>query len=74
MMIFLRSYGNLCLKKSPLYCLKISVNGLKLTSYTGGSTPSEIAEDEGVSVTAVKGWRQDEIGKLRKYFLAEGLR
>lgn len=34
-----------------------------------GSTPSEIAEDEGVSVAAVKGWRRDAIVKLRKYFI-----
>lgn len=33
-----------------------------------GSTPSEIAEDEGVTVAAVKGWRRDAIAKLRKYF------
>ena len=33
-----------------------------------GSTPSEIAEDEGVSVAAVKGWRREAIGKMREYF------
>ena len=36
-----------------------------------GSTPSEIAEDEGVTVAAVKGWRRDAIAKLRKYFVDE---
>lgn len=39
-----------------------------------GSTPSEIAEDEGVSVAAVKGWRRDAIGKLRKYLSTEDSR
>ncbi|MCV9884472.1 sigma-70 family RNA polymerase sigma factor [Metabacillus halosaccharovorans] len=33
-----------------------------------GNTPSEIAEDEGVSVAAVKGWRKEAIGKMREYF------
>jgi len=33
-----------------------------------GSTPSEIAEDEGVSVAAVKGWRREAIAKMRMYF------
>ncbi|PMC37332.1 RNA polymerase subunit sigma-24 [Bacillus sp. UMB0899] len=39
-----------------------------------GSTPSEIAEDEGVSVATVKGWRRDAIVKLRKYFGREDSR
>jgi DNA-directed RNA polymerase len=31
-----------------------------------GKTPSEIAEDEGVSSSAVKGWRRDTLSKLRR--------
>ncbi|MBM7606313.1 DNA-directed RNA polymerase [Metabacillus crassostreae] len=33
-----------------------------------GFTPSEIAHDEGVSVSAVKSWRRDTLVKLRKHF------
>jgi RNA polymerase sigma factor (sigma-70 family) len=33
-----------------------------------GHTPSEIANDEGVSVAAVKAWRRDAIARLRKYY------
>ena len=36
------------------YCLK-------------GKTPSQVAKDEGVSISAVKGWRRDAIAKLKKY-------
>lgn len=42
--------------------------------YLYGSTPSEIAIEEGVSAAAVKEWRRDPIGKLKKYFITEGLR
>lgn len=34
-----------------------------------GSTTSEIAKDEGVSVAAVKGWRREAISKMREYFI-----
>ena len=33
-----------------------------------GSTPSEIAENEGVTVATVKGWRRNAIARLRRYF------
>lgn len=36
-----------------------------------GKTPSEIAQDEGVSISAVKAWRRDAIAKLRKHFFEE---
>ena len=32
-----------------------------------GKTPSEVAKDEGVSISAVKSWRRDAIAKLRKH-------
>lgn len=32
-----------------------------------GKTPSEIANDEGVSISAVKAWRRDAITKLKKF-------
>ncbi|APH03491.1 sigma-70 family RNA polymerase sigma factor [Bacillus weihaiensis] len=34
-----------------------------------GKTPSEIAHDEGVSVAAVKAWRRDALGKVRKHYM-----
>ncbi|UHA61385.1 sigma-70 family RNA polymerase sigma factor [Metabacillus litoralis] len=36
-----------------------------------GNTPTEIAEEEGVSISAVKAWRRNAIANLRKYFLSE---
>ena len=38
-----------------------------------GKTPSEIAEDEGVSSSAVKAWRRDAIAKLKKHLPKEAL-
>ncbi|MBZ5749045.1 hypothetical protein K9V48_02040 [Metabacillus sp. DBTR6] len=34
-----------------------------------GKTPSEVAKDEGVSISAVKAWLRDAIAKLKKHFL-----
>ncbi|TXC82223.1 sigma-70 family RNA polymerase sigma factor [Metabacillus litoralis] len=39
-----------------------------------GFTPSEIAHDEGVSVSAVKGWRRDALTKLRLHITSEDLK
>lgn len=36
-----------------------------------GNTPSEIAQDEGVSISAVKAWRRDAIAKIRKSLCRE---
>ncbi|WP_226670463.1 sigma-70 family RNA polymerase sigma factor [Metabacillus litoralis] len=39
-----------------------------------GYTPSEIAKDEGVSISAVKSWRRDALIKLRMLDFRENLR
>jgi RNA polymerase sigma factor (sigma-70 family) len=39
-----------------------------------GKTPSEVAKDEGVSVSAVKAWRRDAIAKLKKHCSKDLLR
>lgn len=38
-----------------------------------GKTPTEIAQDEGVSIAAVKAWRRDAVTKLKRHFLMEVL-
>ncbi len=53
-------------KVSPL--LTENQNKWVKAYYFYGKTPTEIAEDEGVSAAAVKAWRRDAIANLRKYF------
>lgn len=36
-----------------------------------GETPSEIAKDEGVSISAVKAWRRNAIARLKKHSLED---
>ena len=36
-----------------------------------GKTPSEVAKDEGVSISAVKAWRRDTITKLKKHSIED---
>jgi RNA polymerase sigma factor (sigma-70 family) len=36
-----------------------------------GKTPSEIAKDEGVSISAVEAWRRDALVKIKKHGIAD---
>jgi DNA-directed RNA polymerase len=36
-----------------------------------GKTPSQVAKDEGVSISAVKAWRRDTIAKLKKHSIED---